>query len=193
MDITQGNSGYLGALVARGLQSFFPDFNISSVLTAEGTRRFNLAAEIQGCNSVFSELLATEDMYQPGWQHEPRVQLYQNVTGAGGRNFSGPLLVVQGAADPVVPAEVVDIAVNQTCERFPDKELEYQSYAGATHVPVMYAAQRNWLQWIGDRFEGRAVEKGCQRKNFQSALPLERYQKELNWFIEYAQDIYETQ
>ncbi|KAL8836246.1 MAG: hypothetical protein Q9170_002990 [Blastenia crenularia] len=191
---TPGYIGYLGALVIRGLQSFFQDFNISSILTAEGTKRFHLAAEIQGCNPVFSQLLASPDLYQKNWQREPRIQVFQNVTGAGGRDFEGPLLVVQGVADQLIPAEVVDKAVNQTCERFPHKDIEYQRYAGATHVPVMYAAQRNWLQWIADRFEGKVVEKGCQRKEFRSVLPVERYQKELNWFIEYAADAsgYET-
>ncbi|KAL8948382.1 MAG: hypothetical protein Q9222_005423 [Ikaeria aurantiellina] len=194
-EILSGNPGYLGALVVRGLQSFFSDFNISSILTAEGAKRWDLAAEIQGCNSVFSQLLATPDLYQQDWQREPRIQQFQNVTGAGGRDFAEPLLVIQGDADQSVSAEVVDVAVNQTCERFPDKDIEYQRYAGAAHVPVMYAAQRNWLQWIQDRFDGKAVEKGCQRKNSQSALPVERYQREINWFIEYAADAsgYETQ
>ena len=193
VDVQQGNSAYVGALLVRGFQSRFPDFNTSSVLTAAGARRFNLAAEIQGCNPVFSELLSTPDLYQPGWQHEPRIETYENMTGAGGRNFSGPLLVVHGTADQVVPAQVTDIAVNQTCERFPNGKLEYQRYAGVTHVPVMYAAQRNWLQWVADRFEGRAVTEGCQRREIRSALPVERYQTELNWFIEYAIDTYETQ
>ncbi|KAL8737776.1 MAG: hypothetical protein Q9181_001366 [Wetmoreana brouardii] len=168
VDIQQENPGFIGAHLVRGFQSLFPDFNITSVLTVAGASRFNLNAEIQGCNSAFSELLAISDVYQPGWQHEPRVQTYQNITGVGGRDFAGPLLVVQGATDNVVPAQVVDIAVNRTCERFPDKEFEYQSYAGATHVPAMYAAQRNWLQRVEDRFEGRAVEEGRRRKSFRS-------------------------
>ncbi|KAL9598158.1 MAG: hypothetical protein Q9219_004655 [cf. Caloplaca sp. 3 TL-2023] len=193
VDVLQGNTNYLGALVARGLQDFYPGFNLSRLLTAQGIRRFNLATEIQACNPVFTQLLSTNDNYQPGWQHDPLIETYQNMTGAGGRDFAGPLLVVQGAADLVVPAEIVDVSVNQTCERFPDGDLEYQSYAGVTHIPAMYAAQRNWLKWIEDRFEGKDVEKGCVRRRFESALPVERYQPELNWFIEYALDGYEVQ
>ncbi|KAL8935740.1 MAG: hypothetical protein Q9211_004538 [Gyalolechia sp. 1 TL-2023] len=189
-DAQQGNSGYIGGLLVRGFQSMFPNFNISSILTAEGTRRFNLLAEIQGCNPVFSVALATRDMYQDGWQHQPQVELYRDLTGIRGRSISGPLLVVQGTEDAVVPAVVTDTALNETCSRFPDSELEYQSYEGATHVPVMYAAQRNWLQWIGDRFEGKAVEKGCRRRGFESGLERERYQGELDWFIEYAVERY---
>ena len=149
--------------------------------------------EIQGCNPVFVELLFSPNLYQPNWQHLPRVETYQNLTGVGGRDFAGPLLVVQGVADPIVPAVVTDEAVNKTCTLFPDHQLEYQRYAGATHIPAMYAAQRNWLKWVEDRFEGRGVEKGCVREEYESALPIAQYQGELNWFIEYALDIYSAQ
>ncbi|KAI4166649.1 MAG: hypothetical protein LQ343_007870 [Gyalolechia ehrenbergii] len=93
-DVQQGNAGYIGGLLIRGFQSLFPNFNISSVLTAEGARRFNLAAETQGCNPVFSVALSTRDVYQDGWQHQPHVELYRNMTAAEGSKFSGPLLVV---------------------------------------------------------------------------------------------------
>lgn len=59
VDLQEQTPNYVGALLIRGLQSLFPDFNISSVLTTVGPKRFNLAAEIQGCNPVFSELFAT--------------------------------------------------------------------------------------------------------------------------------------
>ncbi|KAI4181938.1 MAG: hypothetical protein L6R41_006318 [Letrouitia leprolyta] len=187
-----GDAGYVAGLLVRGLQTMFPNFNISSVLTAQGVGRFNLAAEIQGCNPVFSVALATGDNYQDNWQYGPQVELYKNRTAVGGQNISGPLLVVQGAADQIVPAVVTEAAVNATCARFPTHQLEYQSYMGATHIPAMYAAQRNWLDWVADRFEGKPVEGGCRRRDFESALEEERYQGELNWFIEWAVDQYEV-
>lgn len=185
--------GYLGALVVRGLQSVFPDFDIGSVLTEEGARRWKLVEGVQGCNPVFAELLADPGIYRQGWQHLPRVQAYHNMTRIGGRPIAGPLLVVQGEADPVVPAVVVDEAVNRTCDMSPQAGIEYQTYKGATHVPAMYAAQSHWLKWVEERFEGKRARRGCARREVESALPMERYQKELNWFVEYAMDIYETQ
>lgn len=115
------------------------------------------------------------------------------MTADGGRDFAGPLLVVQGAADLVVPAVVTYMQVNATCKLFPRKSLEYQSYQRATHISVMYAAQHNWLKWVADRFEGKPAAKGCKKESFESALPDEQYQGELNWFIQYALDTYETQ
>lgn len=187
-----GNPGYLGGVLVRGFQSMFPNFNISSVLTPQGVGRYNLLAEIQGCNPVFSVAMSTNDVYQDNWQHQPQVEAYRNLTAAGGQDFSGPLLVVQGGADPLVLAPVVDMAVNETCARFPHRQLEYQRYANASHGPVVYAAQRNWLQWVADRFEGKPMERGCQTKEFESAVGYERYQVEANWFIEWAVDSYEV-
>ena len=182
---------FLAALLTTGFQSVYPDFDIGSILTAEGIQRYNLAAELQGCDSVLSTLLSSTDLYQPDWQHLPRVEAYQNLTGNGGRNFAGPLLVVQGVADPIVPVTVTDEAVNDTCKLFPDHSLEYQRYDGAGHIPAMYVAQRKWLDWIEDRFEGRVAVKGCQTKQHESAMPITQ-QGEITWFVEYAVQPYET-
>lgn len=185
--------GYLGALLVRGLQSVFPDFDIGNVLTEEGARRWRLVEEVQGCNPVCAELLADPGIYRQGWQHLPRVEAYRNMTRIGRRPVAGPLLVVQGEADPLVPAVVVDEAVNRMCQLSPEAGIEYQRYKGAGHVPAMYAAQSHWLKWVEERFEGKGVESGCARREFESALPMERYQGELNWFVEYATDVYEVQ
>jgi len=185
--------GYLGALLVTGLQSVFPDFDIGSILTEEGSRRWELVKEVQGCNPVFVELLADPGVYRQGWQHLPRVEAYRNMTRIVGKPIAGPLLVVQGEADPVVPAVVIDGAVNALCQMSQGTGIEYQRYKGAGHVPAMYAAQRNWLKWVEERFAGKGVARGCRRREFESALPLERYQGELNWFLEYALDVYETQ
>jgi len=183
---------FLGATLVRGLQNAYPDFDIGSILTEEGVRRWKLVEEVQGCNPVFAELLADPEIYRPRWQHSPQVEAFYNANKIGGRKVAGPLLVVQGDADPVVPAVVIDGAVNRTCAMSPGAGIEYQRYKGAGHVPAMYAAQREWLGWVEERFEGKAVESGCVRREVESALPLQKYQGELNWFMEYALDGYET-
>lgn len=193
LDMATGGVAFLSSLLVRGRQSFYPDFDIGTVLTAEGIKRFTLAEDIQGCNPVFSELLNNDSLIQPDYQHLPRIEAFGNATGVNGRDFAGPLLVVQGGADEVVLAAITDESVNKTCDLFPYHELEYQRYEGATHIPAMYAAQRNWLDWVEDRFEGKDVEKRCVRKEFESALPMTRYQQELTWYIEYALDTYEVQ
>jgi hypothetical protein len=129
---------------------------------------------------------------QPGWSHSFYVNAYQNLVVSGGRKIAGPLLVLQGEAEPSAPFPITTAAVSETCDLFPNSQLEYLTFANVTHVPVTYATQRIWLRWIEDRFAGVAVPKGCQRTNFTSARPYQYYQAETNWFIEYALKGYET-
>lgn len=192
LDAVGEGSGYLGASLVRGLQNAFPDFDMGSIMTEEGVGRWRLVEEVQGCNSVFAEVLAEPGLYRQRWQHGPRVEAYRDLARVGGRKVAGPLLVVQGGADPVVPAGFIDGVVKTTCEMSPEAGIEYQRYKGASHVPAMYAAQSHWLKWLEERFEGKKVERGCAKREFESALPMERYQEELNWFVEYALDVYET-
>jgi len=62
------------------------------------------------------------------------------------------MLVLQGTADNGVPFPVTTIAVNQTCSAYLQSQLDYAMFEGATHVPVLYASQQIWLDWIADRF-----------------------------------------
>jgi hypothetical protein len=95
-------------------------------------------------------------------------------------------LILQGELDPAVPIPITTAAVNATCTQYPESQLEYLTFANVTHVPVMYAAQRTWLEWIEDRFEGIDVSDGCKVQNTSSVRPYKYYQSDINWFIEYA-------
>ncbi|MCJ1345829.1 hypothetical protein MMC31_004038 [Peltigera leucophlebia] len=190
-----GSTGSLAnavtALIARALSSIFPDFNLSSILTPTGLKLLTLLSEIQGCNSVATELFVGSDIVQPNLSKNFYLQRYQNLTGNGGRPIAGPLLVIQGEADPAVPFLQTTRAINRTCELYPNSQLEYSTFAEVTHVLVMYASQRIWLKWIEDRFEGVTTPHGCSTNHYSSARPYHYYQKEVNWFIEFATEPYQ--
>jgi hypothetical protein len=51
----------------------------------------------------------------------------------------------------------------------------------------MDASRQQWLQWIEDRFSGKAVaEKGCARSTLESFLPAETYQEISTAFPQWA-------
>lgn len=180
------------ALIARALTSIFPEFDLSSILTPTGLKRLTLLSEIQGCNSVASELFSGSDTVRADWSQNFYVKRYQNLTGNGGQPIAGPLLVIQGEADQAVPFPITSRAINRTCELHSNSQLEYSTFAEVTHVPVMYASQRIWLKWIEDRFEGVTAPEGCRTNHYSSAIPYQYYQKEANWFIEFATAPYQT-
>ncbi|KAL8754875.1 MAG: hypothetical protein Q9199_004038 [Rusavskia elegans] len=172
--------------VARAITSVFPDFDVGSVLTPAGVQRLRILEQIQGCNAAALELftsgmvpIARPDVLQNGY-----VNAFQNLVSTGGKEIAGPLLVLQGTADTLIPVNITTQYVNLTSERCPEAAIEYIIYEGADHIPLMYTSQREWLRWIEDRFAGKEVAGGLRTAERRSVLPQSNYQAELNWFLE---------
>jgi pimeloyl-ACP methyl ester carboxylesterase len=177
----------LGSYLARvgtGLSSVFPSFQLSDWLTEQGVRTTQLLQDLQGCQSVALELLSQPGLVKDGWN--------SNLTSAGGRPFAGPMLVLQGTNDSSVYVTGTTAAVNATCNAYADSQLQYATFEGVEHVPVLFAGQQVWLNWIADRFSGVKVPAGCQSKHYQPQLAVSAYQKQVAYFLEYPQYSYET-
>lgn len=181
-------------LIAWSTQSVFPQFELSEVLTPLGISRLELLAELGGCQSTRGTLLGVDidKLVQDNWSENCYIRRFLELTGAGGKPVAGPMLVVQGTADPLVPEVTVTQTVNETCTRHPDSSLEYLVVNGTTHVPTLSATQQQWLEWISDRFAGVPVEGGCRNTVLQPYLPIEHYQKETNYFLEWETQAYEV-
>ena len=154
-------------------------------------QRLHLLDYLQGCNSVNLETILCSWFVQPDVLQNYYINAFQNLTGKGGRKIAGPMLVLQGTGDPIAPAVVTDKYVNLTCSLYPDSAIEYMTYEGVGHVPVMFASQQDWLGWIKDRFVGK-MANGCQTTSHTSARPQEYYQQMSNWFVEFQIADYET-
>ncbi len=176
-------STVVGTFLFRGMASIFPQLKENDIFTTNGVKRYALISEIQGCNGVASELFFDVNIVQANWTQNRYVQAFQDLTANGGRRISGPLLVIQGGSDPTVPPQTTTKAVNKTCDSFPDTQLQYVTYTGVTHVPVMFASQRLWLEWIAERFAGAHAEKSCHSSVVSSARPYKSYQQNFNWII----------
>ena len=201
-----GASATIGFLITgKGVASVYSDrVNISDILTEEGLRLLDLLEEVQGCSTVITNLLGglivevdvtMLAVFKEAFLQSEVYADFINATTNGGRRIGEPLLVMQGTANNTVPAVVTTTAVNRTREQFPGSELEYLVVEGIDHIPTMYGTQRMWLQWVADRFAGKAVKKGCQRMLYGSGgapRPLEAYQGDLNFFLEYANQPYQA-
>ena len=97
------------------------------------------------------------------------------------------MLVIQGADDPVVDlnGRFTTTVVNQTCEAFSDSQLEFVTFEANSHIGALFFGQQIWLEWIAQRFNGVRIEGGCRRTPIQPELPLESYQEELGYFLQY--------
>ena len=181
--------------IANTLAKLYPAFKTSDILTPAGIALQTLLSDIQACGSSVLQLFADAPktgLVKPNWPQNNYAQAYNNITVVGGKPFAGPVLVLQGTADTTVAEPVTSAAVRETCEKYPDSRLQYLKFAGVGHVPVMFASQRLWLDWIAARFRGEEVQGGCQTVNYNGARDYGYYQKEQSWFVEFATAAYET-
>lgn len=58
-----------------------------------------------------------------------------------------------------------------------------------THVPVLYAGQHLWLDWIHDRFAGKMAAKSCSEKTMRPSRGFASADfdgfLDKTWFVEY--------
>lgn len=190
----------LQLLWANALRGLHPSFNLSTILTNTGIARLNLASELGMCNSAVGMLLPSGSstyVVQPDWLSVPELSSYLSLLDRGTQQeVAGPMLVLQGTLDPAVPEQITTAAVQSTCKLYPTSDIEYWLFANVTHVPVLYASQRLWLDWIAERFaaadnaedsNGAGSDGSCSMKNFTSGpMPSENYQTELEYYLELA-------
>lgn len=212
--VTQPVKGYLGAIAASpvspddilipeatsvagavylayGLSTVFPDFTPADFLTPAGLKRLNFLIQVQGCNSVFQELFEPS-LLRPDWRESIYTAQFLTLGSQVGLPVAGPLLILEGEADLITRQDGQEKAINSTCSLCPDSRLEYKTFANVTHVPLTYASQRVWLDWIRDRFAGVEIPSGCRRSRVESARPYYEYQQEAIWSLRQAEQAYEV-
>lgn len=181
--------------IASALASVFPTFRVDDWLTPAGLNILKTDLAIQGCQAVGAELFFTPgiDYLKQDWAQDWYLDAYDKLMSNGGDvPFAGPLLVLQGTSDMTIDPTITTSVVNETCETQPDSDLEYVMLEGVDHIPVLYAAQSYWSEWISQRFNRIQTSKGCRRQTIKPLRPVDHYQPELHFFTEFPLYSYET-
>ncbi|MES9538809.1 MULTISPECIES: alpha/beta fold hydrolase [unclassified Actinomadura] len=154
-----GLGGFI-ALIASGASVNDPMIQPRRLLTAEALDR--LEATRSGClgvvSAVFRDLTGPE-LVRPGALTEPRFARFLKANSTGTRRVAGPVLLLQGRADSVVPAWMTDdvaAALRHTGSRVDYRTypgLEHDTYPGQT-VGIDDGAMPDILTWIAGRFAG---------------------------------------
>lgn len=165
------------------LQANYAPFAPEEILTPKGIQSFQALTELHGCTTVIYQLLGP-DLLKQGWQNNPSVQRYQSAAANGGKEIGGPLLVIQGGADPIIYPPTVEAAISDTLQKFPNSQIEYHLLPNVTHTPTMYAGLPVYLEWINARFAGEPAKSGYHSSTATLARPPSSIQTEANWFIQ---------
>ncbi|KAB5540596.1 putative secretory lipase [Coniochaeta sp. 2T2.1] len=157
--------------IIAAVTAVYPSYNFSGMTPTSYDRWNNVLMAVQGCfptdNLVFSDL-KPDQFANPGWTEHPTVQSWAKRAETGRKRFKGPLLVLSGEADIVIPSAAVQSAVDDTCNMLKsqgwDESLELITYGGMNHFPSVQASQNKWLEWIKERLsDGPGPYAGCTR------------------------------
>jgi pimeloyl-ACP methyl ester carboxylesterase len=165
------------------LQTNYPPFKPEDIFTPDGLQSLKTLNELKGCSTVLYQVVKP-DILKPGWQNHTAVQRYIEVAANGGKEISGPMLVIQGGADPIIYAPTVEAAVHETVQKFPKSQIEYHLLPNVTHAPAMYAGLQIYVDWITARFAGEPAKPGFHQFTATLARPPSAHQSEANWFIQ---------
>lgn len=197
LDLPQGNpiKALLVAATLPAIANIFPDFNISSLLTPEGSRRFDLERKTGGNVQATIALLLTMagfPILKEGWEQNEFVKRFQNATGNGGKPIKGPLLVIQGDNDFNIDVRTTTAAIEKTATVNPKESISYLTYSNITHAPAVWVGQQRYLEWIAKRFDGEAAPAGLAREQVSSLRPWSKYLGEQNFYSVRATESYQV-
>ncbi len=96
-----------------------------------------------------AELLKIAFLAAPPWDTEPWASIIEANT-PGGSSIDAPVLIAQGAADPLVVPDVQRAFVERWCAS--GQSIEYRVYEGVGHLDAGHASAADVAAWAADRF-----------------------------------------
>lgn len=149
------------ALLAAGWADAYEELSEDDVLGPSGLEVAEAAREGSCINEVFAaagradqdQLVSVPPHELPEWSR----RIEENTIRPD--RVAGPVLLVQGTADVVVPQQLTDQLASAFCAA--GVEVRYATYDGADHGSAVIAAFSDIRQWGEDRLAGRPTDTTC--------------------------------
>ena len=172
------------------LQRNFGPFTPADIFTPQGLQSLETLNQLDGCTTMIYQLVGS-DLLKSGWQINTSIPKYQEAAATGRKPISGPLLIIQGGADPIIHLPTVEAAVKDTVREIPSSQIEFHLLPNVTHTPTMVAGSPTYLEWINSRFDGKPAKGGYHSSTATLARPPSSLQTEANWFVQKQLQPYE--
>ena len=161
-----GEPGSFGAFyltyLAFGLHAQSPSFLPGDVLEGKALERYT-DSTTKGCwDYAYAGFIgaAPGPVLKTGWEQNPAVTQLSQIDEIGAAPIKGPFLVIAGEADESVTFRMLRPLVQKACRN--GVALEFRSYPGLDHDPVMDRSTPDQLVWIRDRFAGKPSANSCK-------------------------------
>ncbi|KAL4929773.1 alpha/beta hydrolase family protein [Aspergillus undulatus] len=157
----------------RSIARLFPSFDLAKYATKKLIDLSTLSTN--ACLNVALPLLMNltlPDMYHnnANFTSAPEVLEWdEKYQGKGASELAGPLLVLHGEKDFIIPHSHIETIFDEQCDVFPDSRAHYTLLPGLDHDGAVQASHWSWFPWIADRFNEKELEKGCTKDQVSTA------------------------
>jgi pimeloyl-ACP methyl ester carboxylesterase len=152
----QGSSKRMLLVLAATVKALYPEFQSSDMLKDTALPAYQRVA--QTCGGETEPEFAS-GMLKPGWENNRFVKEFFSRNTPGQKPAHGPLLVISGEADPVIPAEMTGKTVARICKQ--GSRILFLKYPDADASGVMGSSMADQISWIKARFAGYVAPGNC--------------------------------
>ena len=148
--------GY-AAFLAFGIKAVFPEFKYRDLLTPEATALMPVASDNGWLVTMatFAYEVPAGKVLKSNWMENAYFRQMRDLSMLGERPTRGPLLLVAGIDDLTVPVDSIAATYERMLKQGSD--VEYRTYAGLDHDPLVFGTFRDQFRWVEDRFAGKPV------------------------------------
>src|SRR5271167_249575 len=156
--LAKEQSSRMLALLAYGIKTVYPDFEIRDMLTEKAIPAYHQVNDSCGSLSNSLEFPAIE-MLKQNWKNNKFVEEFFGRNMHGQKPAYGPLLVISDDGDPAVLPSMTAQVVTHMCKQ--GDRIQFDKFADPQPGLVIGDSVRDQMAWIEARFTGRPASNNC--------------------------------
>ena len=146
------------ALLAYGIKTVYPDFDIRDMLTEKAIPAYHQANPSCGSLPDSSQFPASA-MLKQNWKNNKFVEEFLGRNRLGQKPAYGPLLVIIDDGDPALPSSMTTQVVTRMCKQ--GDHIQFDKFSDPQPGLVIGDSVRDQIAWIEARFAGRPASNNC--------------------------------
>jgi predicted esterase len=155
--LAQGPEKSKLVFLAQGIKTVFPEFKIEEILAEKSIPLYQQFSN--DCEAGLGPEVIPKEMLNPGWENNSYVKKFWERNALGRKPAWGPMLVISGEADTIVPSTLAERAVGLLCGQ-KDRVL-FVKYPGLNASGVLGDSVSEQISWIKARFSGLPAPSNC--------------------------------
>lgn len=143
--------------LAKGIKAVYPEFRVVDMLTDKAMPLYEYVDS--ACEAGSGPVPTASDLLRPGWMNNPFVKEFFTRNSLDHRPTNGPLLLIAGENDTLVPNALMVRTVAGLCAQ--KAKVLSINYPGLDSGAVVENSVGEQLSWIKARFSGLRAPSNC--------------------------------